>query len=565
MVAGRSGRGQSRTSVSRRRVLAGAAGIGAATAAAACGVRGGAPSQSGVNQQSQPPKSGGTLAVRTTVDPFDWDVTYVGKGTPNINGIRHAYSSLLQFKSGPSIPYGELTLEPALAEKWETPDGQTFTFKIRSGAAFPSSSPTNGRPVTSADVKFSYEYLSRTGSIAARSLPAADQSWQFEGLSGIETPDPSTVVVRFEKPFVPFLNYMGSDDNPIMAHEIFDSYGSFKDHLAGTGAWNLDTASTQAGSKWAWKRNAAYWDSGKPYIDQINWLVLKDDAATFAAFGAKQVDVLTGSGNAITAKQSQQIAKLRPDAVIKSIQDLSPIPLYMMVSKPPFNDLRLRQAVAYALDRDEMVSTFTDGKGAWALAGAFPDTFTDQEVRQMLKHDPAQSKQLLSAAGYANGLDVEFIYAAGAYGDQYEQLLQLVQAQLKKAGINLNLVPLDKQDWLTRERKHQFQMSMPASKSLGEDIDSYLYAVFYPGSGTNYGDINDAGLTPLLDRQRRETDPAKRKEIIRQAVTRINVDQVLGLALYYPANVDIWSPRLVIFGRNFGVKGWPLEQSWIAG
>jgi peptide/nickel transport system substrate-binding protein len=565
MVAGRSGRGLSRTSVSRRRVLAGAAGIGAATAAAACGVRGGAPSQSGVAQQGQQPKSGGTLAVRTTVDPFDWDVTYVGKGTPNINGIRHAYSSLLQFKSGPSIPYGELTLEPALAEKWETPDGQTFTFKIRSGATFPSTSPTNGRPVTSADVKFSYEYLSRTGSIAAKSLPAADQSWQFEGLSGIETPDPSTVVVRFEKPFVPFLNYMGSDDNPIMAHEIFDSYGSFKDHLAGTGAWNLDTASTQAGSKWAWKRNAAYWDSGKPYIDQINWLVLKDDAATFAAFGAKQVDVLTGSGNAVTAKQSEQIAKLRPDAVIKSIQDLSPIPLYMMVSKPPFNDLRLRQAVAYALDRDEMVNTFTDGKGAWSLAGAFPDTFTDQEVRQMLKHDPAQSKQLLSAAGYANGLDVEFIYAAGAYGDQYEQLLQLVQAQLKKSGINLNLVPLDKQDWLTRERKHQFQMSMPASKSLGEDIDSYLYAVFYPGSGTNYGDINDAGLTPLLDQQRRETDPAKRKGIIRQAVTRINVDQVLGLALYYPANVDIWSPRLVNFGRNFGVKGWPLEQSWIAG
>jgi ABC-type transport system substrate-binding protein len=106
-------------------------------------------------------------------------------------------------------------------------------------------------------------------------------------------------------------------------------------------------------------------------------------------------------------------------------------------------------------------------------------------------------------------------------------------------------------------------MTFPAGKSLGEDIDSYLYAVFYPGSGTNYGDINDAQLTPLLDQQRRETDASKRKEIIRQAVKRINVDQVLGLALYYPANVDVWSPRIANFGRNFGVKGWPLEQSWL--
>jgi peptide/nickel transport system substrate-binding protein len=552
-------------SMTRRRALAGVAAAGGAATLAACGTRGGSPSSSGGSQQSQQPKVGGNLAVRTTVDPFDWDVTYVGKGTPNVNGIRHAYTSLLQFKSGPSVSYGELTLEPALAEKWETPDGQTFTFKLRSGATFPNSAPTNGRAVTSADVKFSYEYLSRTGSVAAKNLPAADQSWQFEGLSAIETPDPSTVVVRFEKPFVPFLNYMGSDDNPIMAHEIFDSYGNFKDHLAGTGAWQLDTSSSQAGSKWVWKRNPAYWDSGRPYIDQVTWLVMKDDAAAFAAFTAKQVDTLTGSGNSVSVKQSEQIAKSRPDAVIKAIQDLSPVPLYMMVSKPPFNDMRIRQAVAYAIDRDEMIQTFTEGKGAWALAGAFPDTFSQQEIKLMLKHDPAQSKQLLASAGYPNGLDVEFIYAAGAYGDQYDQLLQLLQAQLKKSGINLNLVPLDKQDWLTRERRHQFQMTMPAGKSLGEDIDSYLYAVFYPGSGTNYGDINDPGLTPLLDQQRRETDPAKRKEIIQQAVKRINVDQVLGLALYYPANVDIWSPRLVNFARNFGVKGWPLEQSWIAG
>jgi peptide/nickel transport system substrate-binding protein len=549
--------------ISRRRALGGAAaGAGSLALLAACGTRQSSSKPSGSGAGNQP-KLGGAITVRTTVDPFDWDSTYVGKGTPNVNGLRHAYSSLLQFKSGPGVKYEDLILEPALAEKWETPDGQTYTFHLRKGLKFPNLAPINGRELTSSDVKFSYEYLSRTGSIASKNLPAADQAWQFEGLNSIQTPDPSTVVVKFDKPFVPFLNYMGSDDNPIMPHEIFDQYGNFKDHIAGTGAWQLDQSASQKGSRWVWKRNPDYWDSGKPYIDQVIWLVIQDDPAAFAAFNTKQVDILTGAGYQVNVKQAQQISKSRPDAVIQSYQTPSPVPFYMMVSKPPFNDLRIRQAVAYALDRDEMIQAFTEGKGSWALAGAFPDTFTQEEVKQLLKKDPAQSKQLLAAAGHPNGLDIEFIYPGQAYGDQYVQLVQLVQAQLKKVGINLNLVILDKQDWLTRERKHQFQMTFPAGKSLGEDIDSYLYAVFYPGSGTNYGDINDPQLAPLLDQQRRELDATKRKEVIRQAVKRINVDQVLGLALYYPSSNEVWSPRVANYGSNFGVKGWPLEHSWL--
>lgn len=558
---------RARARVSRRRVIgAGVAGAGAAALLASCGRGGGKPSTapSGQPAAGGQPKRGGTVTLRTTIDPFDWDVTYLGKTLPCVNGIRHAYSSLLSFKAGPAVQYGDLSLQPALAEKWETPDGQTYTFRLRQGVKFANVAPVNGREMTAEDVKFSYEYLSRTGSIAAKKLPPADQAWQFEGMTGIETPDASTVVVKFAKPFVPFLNYMGSDDNPIMAREIFDQFGSFKDHIAGTGAWQLDEAASQKGSRWVWTRNPAYWDAGKPYIDQITWLVIQDQSAGLAAFQTKQVDVLTGGGYTATLQVAQQVAKQRPDAVIDSFLAPSPVPFYMMVSKPPLNDLRVRQAISLALDRDEFVRTFTEGKGGWALAGAFPDTFSQEEIKQMLKYDPAQSKQLLAAAGYANGLDLEFIYPGQAYGDQYVQEVELAQAQLKKAGINLNLVALDKQDWLARERKHQFQVTFPAGKSLGEDVDSYLYAVFYPGSGTNYGDVNDPQLTPLLDAQRRELDAAKRKEIIRQAVKRINVDQVWGLAIFTPVTQEIWSPRVANYAPNFGSKGWPLESSWLA-
>ena len=547
--------------LSRRRALGvGAAAAGAIALLGACGSKGKGQSSTLRSSAAGQPKSGGQLTVRELSDPFDWDLSYVGRSIPNSDGLGWAYESLLTFKTGPDLKYDQLVLQPRLAEKWETPDGQTYTYHLRNGLKFANLPPLNGRDLTSADVQWSYEYWTRTGPFKDKKLPPAEYASLFEGINSIETPDPSTLVLHFQAPFAPFLNYSASPYIPIVPHEIYDQDGNLQKRVVGSGPWQLDEASSQKGTRWVWKKNPAYWDAPRPYLDQITWLIIPDDAAGIAAFKAKQLDILGGPTQSFPPDIAQTLGS---DVVPYEYVDTAPQHLYMNVRTAPLNDLRIRQAISLSLDRDEFIKTMTNGKGTWALAGAQSDTYTQQEIRQMMKYDPAQAKQLVAAAGYPNGVDIEFIYTADK-GSGYVTEIQLFQSQMKKGGVNVTLKALDKNDESTRKKKGDFQLDI-STKALSEDVDSYLYAIFYPNSPQNYAGVNDPQLSDLLVAQRREVDATKRRDIVRQAVKRINVDEVWALALYYASNQQFWQPRLKNYAPHAGTTGWPLIGSWVEG
>ena len=180
-----------------------------------------------------------------TTDPWDWDISY-NKASPNGKGVSLAYDSLLAFKYGTDLEFNQLIVQPDLAERWEvSPDAKTFTFHLRKGVKFQDLPPVNGRELTSADVKFSFEYRTRSGEFADKKLPAAELRYMFEGMDRVETPDAHTAVVHFKEPFVPFLSYAASDWNPILPREIFDRDGHFKEAIVGTSALMLDAAASQ--------------------------------------------------------------------------------------------------------------------------------------------------------------------------------------------------------------------------------------------------------------------------------------------------------------------------------
>ena len=557
-----------RARTSRRRLIGAAAGTAAVGLLASCGSKPRSSTNSSTSASSKP-KSGGTLVGNTVVDPFDWDQTYLGSDIPNDLESTFIYDSLLTFKTGPAVKFTELALAPSVAVKWETPDPQTYIFHTRPGLKWANLPPVNGRDLTSADVKWSYEYETRTGQFADKKLAQAQYDSFFEGMLGIDTPDASTVALHFKEPFVPFLNYTASHHLPILAHEIYDLDGHFKNRAVGTGPWQLDTASSQKGTHWLFKRNPTYWDTGKPYIDAINMLIIQDDATAYAAFETRQVDILTGglgagggNGRSVTPDDAARIKKAAPDASVLSNVKPSPDHLYMQVQRPPLSDLRIRKAISLGMDRDEFVKVMTSGKGSWALAGAFPDTFSDAEIHQMLKFDPEQAKQLVVQAGYANGVDVEFIYPGESRGQAKITEMELFQAQMKKIGINLVLKSFDKGTWGDLKKQRNFSMDI-SSKKVEGDVDSYVYAIFYPTSKLNYGAVDDPQLTPLLEAQRREIDPAKRRDIVRQAVTRINVDQVWALAVYNDVDNEIWQPYVKNLTLNFGGGVGPLTNAWL--
>ena len=130
-------------------------------------------------------------------------------------------------------------------------------------------------------------------------------------------------------------------------------------------------------------------------------------------------------------------------------------------------------------------------------------SFQPRGDKEILSYDPAKAKQLLEAAGFSKGLDVEFVYN-GAYGDIFNTRAQLLQSQLKKVGINLALKPLPGNEDALRRRSGDFQFNItPRGQGVPQDIDSYIYGMFHPKSADNYGRINDPELTPLLERRQR--------------------------------------------------------------
>jgi ABC-type transport system substrate-binding protein len=237
--------------------------------------------------------------------------------------------------------------------------------------------------------------------------------------------------------------------------------------------------------------------------------------------------------------------------------------VYFNVTKPPMNDDRIRKAISLGMDRDEMIQTLFGGKGSWSLAGAADGMFTQEEIKQILKYDPGQAKQLVAAAGYPNGLDIEFIFNA-AYGDTFLIKAQLLQSQLKKVGINLALKGLTGNEDALRRRSGDFQFNItPRGQGISADIDSYVYGMFHPKSADNYGRINDPQLNPLLEAQRRELDPNKRRDLVRQAARRIN-EVPWALTLFYGPGYVLTQQRLKNYAPNVAFSyGQVVWDSWV--
>jgi peptide/nickel transport system substrate-binding protein len=456
------------------------------------------------------------------------------------------------------VGYTDLTSEPALAEKWETPDAQTFTFHLQPGAKWQNLAPVNGRAVTAEDVRFSMEYQSRSGQFKDSKLPTSINVSMYEGLDSVQTPDNSTVVIRFKQPFVPFLQHMSLERNAILAHEVYDRDGNFTDTLVGTGPWQLDPSASKHGSKWVMVRNPNYFKPGRPYIDRVNFLVLPDDSTMVAAFQTKQIDMLDKKySNPTTASA---IRANNPTAVDWPFNDSAGGLLFENVQSPPLGDIRIRKAISLSIDRDAFLTTFYAGKGEWAVAGGQPGLFNHDEIRGLLKFDPAQAKQLVSDAGFPNGVDLA-LHFSPSRGQMGAQIVQLIQAQLKAGNINVTLKPEDEATFSDTQRKGQFQLDYEVKPQVG-DIDAYIYYNWYSKSNGNFGKVADPKLDSMLEQQRREVDLAKRRDVLRQTVKYIT-DNAYYTAFCYGQGHYFWQSYVKNFAMNIAHNAPPVYDSWI--
>ena len=393
---------------SRRRLLAAGAGGGLAALLAACGADPGRPP--GAAGGSSQPRRGGTVRIgapppATAVDPVTmYDGTAIGL-------VQLVGEYLIWLDR-------DLRLVPRLAtERHSDAAGRTWTFRLRPGVAF-----SDGTVLDAGTVKSTFDRLLDPGNRSA-ALPT------FAGIlapGGVRAPDPRTVVFSLQRPFsdFPYLVSAGNYNAVILKK---DYAGSFTRSPIGTGPFRMTAYDPSTGATFT--RNPQYWDTGKPYLDEVRVRFYADDQADLIALQSGDIDAQLLSRAAL-ALAVDGVAGIRTDRV----RSTGFTALTMRVDRAPFDRKEVRQAVAYALDRAALQQGVGSGIGDLGndhlFAPLFPAAPADIEQRSQ---NPAKVRELLGAAG------VDKLAFRLTFETPDQDTAVAIQSQLKACGITVDL------------------------------------------------------------------------------------------------------------------------------
>jgi len=410
--------------MTRRQLLVRASIFGfSATAAgsllAACGGTDSAsPAASGSAQPA--PKAGGTLNIScpdslTALDP----VTMYDVGGAVM--VQQVCEYLIWAEN-------DMTLRPVLAESWSSDEsGKTWTFKLRQGVTF-----NDGSPFGADDVVATVERLIApdSGSQALSSL----KPWLDPG--GTQKVDDATVVFNLKAPMADWPAVCSSANyNFVILPRNYG--GDFLKTPVGTGPFTLTKYTAKQNATFA--KNPTYWQKGLPYLDGLMFKFAVDDAAASLALQAGDVDM-----QCQTPFQGSQALFVDPKLKIAEVPSTGMRQLFMGVDKEPFSDKRVRQAVAYSLDRPAIIQALYDGRGTVGNDTVFSNLYPIAPELPQRAQDYAKAKQLLADAGHPDGLTLTLTTEQYVEVPQYAQL---IKAQCEPAGIKVNLDTISYADW----------------------------------------------------------------------------------------------------------------------
>ncbi len=541
--------------LSRRAVIqAGTAGAGlAALAAAGCGSTaksGGAAKPAGGLATASDPglkasnfKTGGTLQLQLNtvigLDPYT-NSSFVANQISS-----HHYSRLFRYVAGlePSV-FLSHEVVPDLVDSYEiSPDGATYTLRLRKDAMF---HPPLSRTLTSADVLASWQRFT--------SDPRSVNGVAFTPfVDSLTAPDDRTLSFKLKAPYGPYLKKLA---NPsyfwIMSKEAADGKVDPNKQAIGTGPW-IFVGSTP--TSYSYRKNPDYYIKGIPYADGAVHNVMLDFAQREAQFQAGKIDV-----DFVPLTDVEAMQKAVPKAHVVHYNDSTMEYLFFYnVSSldSPFSDIRVRRAASLAVDRKGLLDAGYNGQGPWAnlVSPWLGKWWLDPQGKEIgdtgkwFKHDPAQARQLLAAAGHAN-TQFKFIYSNNSYGDIFNLQADAVRGMLADAGFKLSVVTVDYQkDYIASGDGIFFKGGPPNSivyaRGPGRfpDADEYLNALLSPDGNRNPAKVNDPNLTALLKKEQAEPDEDKRLDLVKQ--------------LQKAANEQMW------YAPCTGVIRYDFYQPWI--
>src|SRR3989475_1161909 len=466
--------------------LTSAAVLAFAVVIAACAPAGPAATSNQPNQ----PKKGGTLILARTGEVTNLDPHKVPAFT-SARVFELVYSYLMRLDEN-------LGVQPDLAESVPTTsaDGKTVTVKIRSGVKF-----HNGDPLTSADVKYTFARILDTKTAAvARSF--------FTDVDTIAAPDDTTVVFNLKNPNAALIAYMAHPNTGIVSKKIGEANAdlSKKETAIGSGPFKL--AEWVPDNYMRFEANKSYYVEGQPYLDGVRINVVPDESGLAAALRTKAADMAI-----IFDPKVARTLRSESGVTLSAKPSLGYNLLFVNTKRKPFDNLKVRQAVAYAIDRKAIIDAvaFGEGEVAGPIAPALAQYALPTSQYPLYTRDVAKAKQLLQEAAAG---PVSFTMLTQTTEPAYaKDIAQLVQAQLAEAGITMKIETLEFTQWVDRWLKADFDMA-PGLNGGGPDPDFYVFRYFTHDGNLNFvTSYKNPVSSDAIKQARASTDPAKRKDL----------------------------------------------------
>lgn len=509
----------------------------------------------GAVAQTATPKRGGSITISLNPEPGSLVSAFSTDGNVQMMSAK-MHDGLIDFDA-------KLNPIPALAESWvAAPDGKSITFKLRPGVKW-----HDGKPLTSADVKFTLEKI----------LPKFNPQGQaiFSSLTSVETPNDLTAVIMLKEPAPYLLAGLTGFMSPIIPKHIYDGDENPRANAAtrapiGSGPFKF--VEWVKGSHVIVERNPDYWDKGRPYLDRIVFKVIPDPATRVVAFENGEVDF--GTLSPVPINELLRLSKLKNmKTTSEGFALLSPVMMLgFNLDDKALADVRVRRAIAHAIDLPAMARVAWGGT-VTAATSPVSDLLVTFQSKGMPAYpfDPKKAEAMLDEAGHkrgTNGMRFKMEYDPLPWDENHRRMAEFIRSQLRAVGIdvtnrNQDIASFMRRVWTDRDFQAYhtgvFNMADPVI-GLQRIYYSKAFVKGIPFSNSGYANPK---MDALWDAVRVEVDTAKRRQLFTD-IQRLAMEDLPYLPLINTHYQNLYNTRMHDFeARAAGAYG-NFAQVWVS-
>jgi peptide/nickel transport system substrate-binding protein len=509
-------------------------------------------------QPASAQKSGGILRIPALDSPASMSI-HEESTIAVLGPMMGVFNNLVMFDQ--HVKQNSLdSIVPDLATGWSwNEEGTQLTFALRHGVKW-----HDGQPFIGADVKCTWDLI--TGKSAEKLRINPRKSW-YRNLDEVTVDGDYTVSFHLKRPQPSFIALLASGWSPVYPCHV--SPRDMRSHPIGTGPFKFVEFKPNEVIRVA--RNADYWKEGRPYLDGIEYTIIRNPSTAVMAFAAGNFDRY--SLGILSLPLMKQLKSQAPLAVCDTVPWNISRTLIINRATLPFDNPDLRRAMALSLDRQAFIDILSDGQGFIGGAmmpppagrwGMPPEVLiTLPTYGPDMAKNRAEARAIMQKLGYGpdNRLAVT-VTTRNVPG--YRDAAVLMIDQLKEIYVDATLDAVDTTQWYPKVMRKDYAVGLTVSENGLDDPDQQFYENFVCGAERNYTGYCNHEVDALVDRQSMETDPEKRKQLVWEIERRLAED-IARPVIFYPVSGACWQPHFkghtMMVNGNY--NGWRLEDAWL--